>query len=88
MHSELTKQVLRLQGKYPVGTRGRIKFEDYQAYFYFGLGLTLEDIAVVESVCVSGTGCECLITRYENDKFEPFMCNAEDFEVLEGDRNV
>jgi len=87
MHNDLTKQLqeLRLQEKYPIGTRGRIKFEDYQVDSYLSLGWTPEDIAVVESVCVSG-GFECLITKYENDKFEPFMCKAEDFQVLDEDQ--
>jgi len=84
--NNLKEQVLRLQEKYPVGTRGRIRFEDYQVDSYLSLGWTPEDIAVVESVCVSGNGCECLTTRFENDKFEPFMCKAEDFQVLDGDQ--
>ena len=89
MHNDLTlqEQELRLQEKYPVGTRGRIRFDDSLADFYSRLGWTPESIAVVESAYVSGVGYECLTAIIENGLVKPLMCKAEEFEVLSQDHN-
>jgi len=88
MYNDLTvqEQELRLQEKYPVGTRGRIRFDDSLAYFYRRFGWTPEAIAVVDAAYISATWYECLTVRMENGLVKPLGCKAAEFEVLDEDQ--
>jgi len=89
MYNDLAvqEQELRLQEKYPVGTRGKIRFKESLTDSYLSLGWTPKAIAVIESAYVSAAGYKCLTVRLENGRVEPLMCKAEEFEALEGDRD-
>jgi len=89
MYNDLAvqEQELRLQEKYPIGTRGRLRYKT-SITFYLAMGWTPDAIAVVEAAYISkGIGNECLTVRLENGRVEPLRCYPTEFEVLEGDRN-